>query len=145
MDGLCRKAISHELFSGQGSHSQRFFQLFSGPDLMIELLRSFALDVRVHLGGVQRLIFLCVGGTRPGLLVAVLAGRGAFTFTSWFPCAVVAVKRLPGREEAWPARRCSRRGAGPGERRRGLLVARLGALGAARSRSRPGSRAQSWP
>ena len=37
------------------------------------------------------MIFLCVGGTRPGLLVAVLAGRVAFTFASWFPCAVVAV------------------------------------------------------
>ena len=51
MEGLCRNAISHELFSGRGSHSQKFFQLFLGPDLMIELLRSFALDVRVHLGG----------------------------------------------------------------------------------------------
>ena len=51
-----------------------------------------------------------------------LGGRGAFTFASWFPCAVVAVKRLPGREEAWPARRCCRRGAGPGERRRRLLA-----------------------
>ena len=70
---------------------------------------------------------------RRGLLVAVLAGRGAFTFTSWFSCAVVAVRRLPGREEAWPARRCCRRGAGPGERRRGLLVAVLAAALWARS------------
>ena len=51
MEGLCRKAISHELFSGQDSPSQKFFQLFSGQDLMMELLRSFALYVRVHLGG----------------------------------------------------------------------------------------------
>ena len=51
MEGLCRKAILHELFSGRSSHSQKCFGLFSGPDLMIELLRSFALDVRVHLGG----------------------------------------------------------------------------------------------
>ena len=70
------------------------------------------------------MIFLCAGPgeTKRGLLVAVLAGRGAFTFTSWFPCAVVAAKRLPGREEAWPARRCPRGSAGPGERGRGLLV-----------------------
>ena len=34
-------------------------------------------------------------------------------------------KRLPGREEAKPARRCPRGSAGPGERRRGLLVAVL--------------------
>ena len=40
-------------------------------------------------------------------------------------------KRLPGREEAWPARRCPRRSAGLGERRRGLLVAVLVALVAA--------------
>ena len=42
----------------------------------------------------------CTSRTSPGR-------RLAFTFTSWF--AVVAVQRLPGREEAWPARRCPRR------------------------------------
>ena len=47
----------------------------------------------------------CTSRTSPGR-------RLAFTFTSWF--AVVAVQRLPGREEAWPARRCPRRIAGPG-------------------------------
>ena len=29
---------------------RNYFQLFSGQDLTMELLRSFALDVRIHLG-----------------------------------------------------------------------------------------------
>ena len=40
-------------------------------------------------------------------------------------CGLSSSKRRPGRGEAWPARRCPGRSAGPGERRRGPLVAVL--------------------
>ena len=130
MEELCLEAISHQLFFGRGRILRNSFRLFSGQNLTMELSALVCFRYYDSLGGVQRLIPAQVREMRRGLLVAVLAGRGAFTFTSWFPIAVVAVNRLPGREEAWPARRFS------SWRRPGREEAR-------RVGSRPGSRARS--
>ena len=82
-------------------------------------------------------------GSRLSPLVAVPVEAPARE-TGGVACSSL-LQRQPGRKEAWPARRCPRRSAGPGERRRGLLVAVLVAApvgsGAACVRCRPGSRA----
>ena len=58
------------------------------------------------------------------VLTTPLATHGS---QSTFVCTSTGalLKRRPGREEAWPARRCPRLSAGPGERRRGLSADQL--------------------
>ena len=51
MEDLCLEAISHQFFLVEARILRNSFRLFSGQDLTMELLRSFALDVRIHLGG----------------------------------------------------------------------------------------------
>ena len=48
MEGLCRKAILHELFSGRSSHSQKCFGLFSGPDLMMSFFCLIRFSLSSH-------------------------------------------------------------------------------------------------